>query len=92
MNTKCELIAVGLALCSVIFALVIAISERDVSRIQPGPLVWYTSALTNGLQEGTVSEVMIPIRISTICILKIFKYNLGEEGQRIYLVHSDFLR
>ena len=73
------------------FHLVIAVSEWEMPGIKHGTLGWYTSALTNGLQEGTVSEVMIPIRISTICILKIFKYKLGEKGQRIYLVQSDFL-
>ena len=34
-----------------VFPLVIAVSERDMPRIEPGPLGWYTSALTTGLQE-----------------------------------------
>ena len=34
-----------------VFPLVIADSERDMPGIEPGPLGWYTSALTTGLQE-----------------------------------------
>ena len=37
------------------FPLVIADSERDIPGIEPGPLGWYTSALTTGLQEVFVS-------------------------------------
>ena len=33
------------------FPLVIAVSERDMPGIEPGPLGWHTSALTNELQE-----------------------------------------
>jgi hypothetical protein len=33
------------------FPLVIADSERDMPVIKPGPLGYYTSALTNKLQE-----------------------------------------
>ena len=33
------------------FPLVIAVSKRDMPGIEPGPLGWYTSALTNELQE-----------------------------------------
>ena len=32
------------------FPLVIADSERDIPGIETGPLGWYTSALTTGLQ------------------------------------------
>jgi hypothetical protein len=34
-----------------VFPLVIADSERDIPGIDRGPLGWYTSALTTGLQE-----------------------------------------
>ena len=34
-----------------VFPLVIAVSERDMPGIEPGPLGWYTSALTTGLHE-----------------------------------------
>ena len=34
-----------------VFPLVIAVSERDMPGFEPGPLGWYTSALTTGLQE-----------------------------------------
>jgi hypothetical protein len=37
-----------------VFPLVIADSEHDIPGIKTGPLSWYTSALTTGLQE--VSE------------------------------------
>ena len=33
------------------FPLVIADSERDMPGIEPGPLGWYASALTTGIQE-----------------------------------------
>ena len=33
------------------FPLVIAVSEQDMSGIKPGPLGWYTSNVTNELQE-----------------------------------------
>jgi hypothetical protein len=33
------------------FLLVIADTEQDMPGIEPGPLGWYTSALTTGLQE-----------------------------------------
>ena len=33
------------------FPLGIAVSERDMLEIEPGPLGWHTSALTNELQE-----------------------------------------
>ena len=33
------------------FPLVISVSERDMPGIEPGPLGWHTSALTNELQE-----------------------------------------
>ena len=33
------------------FPLVIAVSERDMPGIEPGPLGWHTSALTNELQD-----------------------------------------
>ena len=35
------------------FTLVIAVSERDMTGIEPVPLGWHTSALTNELQEVT---------------------------------------
>ena len=38
------------------FPLVIAYSERDMPRIEPGPLGWYTSTLTTGLQEVRLQE------------------------------------
>ena len=33
------------------FPLVIAVSEQDMPVIEPGPLGWHNSALTNKLQE-----------------------------------------
>ena len=33
------------------FPIVIADSERDMTGIEPGPLGWHSSALTNELQE-----------------------------------------
>ena len=33
------------------FRLVIHVSERDMPEIEPGPLGWHTSTLTNELQE-----------------------------------------
>ena len=33
------------------FPLVIALHERDMPGIEPGPLGWHTNALTNELQE-----------------------------------------
>ena len=33
------------------FPLVVAVSERDMAGIEPGPLGWHTSAITNELQE-----------------------------------------
>ena len=33
------------------FSLVIADSERDMPAIEPGPLGWHTSALTNELKK-----------------------------------------
>ena len=33
------------------FPLVIAVPEQDMPEIEPGPLGWLTSALTNELQE-----------------------------------------
>ena len=33
------------------FPLVIVVSERDMPEIEPGPLGWHISALTNELQE-----------------------------------------
>jgi hypothetical protein len=33
------------------FTLVIAVSEQDMPGIEPGPLYWHTSALTNEIQE-----------------------------------------
>ena len=33
------------------FPLVISVSERDMPGIEPGPLGWHTSALTNELKE-----------------------------------------
>ena len=41
------------------FPLVIAVSERDMSGIEPGPLGWHTSALTNELQEVILFWVWI---------------------------------
>ena len=51
------------------FRLVIAVSERDMPGIEPGPLGWHTSALTNELQEVScclqtwevsVSDMVVP--------------------------------
>ena len=33
------------------YPLVIAVSEKDMPRIEPGPLGWYTSSIITGLQE-----------------------------------------
>ena len=33
------------------FPLVIAVSERDMPGVEPGPLGWHTSTLTNELQD-----------------------------------------
>ena len=38
-----------------VFPLVIADSEREMPGIEPGPLGWYASALTTGLQEVNYS-------------------------------------
>ena len=40
------------------FPLVIAVSERDMSGIEPGPLGWHTSALTNELQEVRLKIIL----------------------------------
>ena len=38
------------------FPLVIAVSERDMPGIKPGPIGWHTSVLTNELQEVRLVE------------------------------------
>ena len=40
------------------FPLVIAVSERDMPGIEPGPLGWHTSALTNKLQEVRLKIIL----------------------------------
>jgi hypothetical protein len=47
------------------FPLVIADYDRDVPGIEPGPLGWYTRALTTGFQEVRLKSIARPSRNKT---------------------------
>ena len=64
------------------FPLVIAFSERDMPGIEPGPLGWHTSTLTNELQEvrqkGWPGNSGVP---PTIALLKLVIRTLTQMSQ-----------
>ena len=45
-----------------VFPFVIAVSEWDMPGIEPGPLGWYTRALTTGLQEVRLVEISLHVK------------------------------
>ena len=52
------------------FSLVKAVSKRDMPGIEPGPLGWQTSALTNELQEVSITSMRS--YVYTNAMLKVF--------------------
>jgi hypothetical protein len=59
------------------FPLGISDSEQDLPGIKPGPLGWYTSTLTTGLQEVVLGEVSG--ENDDIVIVQLLVYCIGRK-------------